>query len=904
MAAMNQVSNQKSIHAKLNALIKFDADDSVEQILPQAKQYLEVSNQYLKKQFQANINIRNLVLARARHIDWLLVKLWNHLCKQLGIEPDKNDQQNRVSVIAVGGYGRGELHPFSDIDLLILSDQQLCQSQSQVVEKIIALLWDCHLKVGQSVRTLEQCLTMAAEDVSIVTNIMESRLLVGDSSLFSQMVRLTTPDKMWIPRDFFEAKTEEQRARYYKFDSSSFDLEPNLKSSPGGLRDIQMLSWISQRIYYPHKLFELVKEDIITKKEHFALVRCQLFLWKVRFALHLVTGKAEDRLLFDHQKNCAKMMGFKDTKNSLAVEKMMKRYYRSVLIVRNISEILLQINDQAIKNKAPFTPVGPPTVIDDNFQIINQRIDAIDKSCFIKNPSLLLSIFIQVALNQEIIGISAKTLRAIQAARYKINNSFRNKKSNNQLFISFWHILHTTPRAMFLMKRSGILADYLLTFKKITGQMQYDMFHNYTVDEHTLFLLKNLTDFANPELSEDFPLCSEIMQRQTHPETIFLAGLFHDIGKGRGGDHSEIGAIEAIQFGKKHKIESSQIETISWLVGNHLLMSLVAQKRDISDPKVIKNFAELVGDQDKLELLYILTVADIRATSNNLWNSWKDALLRDLYLYTSNYFKQETVNLEQVWESNKAKAKTRLLKKGFDDLTIEALWKNLDEEYFSKRSPNAIAWQMERILKKPKGQSTVIGIQSTSRRSGSEVFVFTKDKANLFATLTATLNQKGLTIQAANIYTDKNSYCYDSFFVLDSQGNALTDKFFKRSIKQAILTNITNISKANLMVQRRMPRQFKYFSIPTKVEFFNDEYTGFTRMELTTRDQSGLLAAIGKAFKTTNVRLHDARINTLGEKVEDIFIISSKNNAAIIDLEMQQDIRSQILRNLSKNITK
>jgi len=895
---MSQKKPNETINSQLTQLLDFDSSLDKELLLGSLKSYLDLSNKHLETEFINGVNVRRLVQKKARHIDNLLIALWRYF------EFSAHVSHPPLSLIAVGGYGRGELHPYSDIDLLVLSQTKLTKTQKDSLEAFISLLWDCQLKVAQSVRELSHCIELASQDVTITTNIMESRLLAGDKTLFTQVNQLTSPTEIWPQRAFFEAKTLEQRIRYRKYDGTSFDLEPNLKSSPGGLRDIHLLGWIAQRTYYPRSLFELIQQNIITKKEYYALMKCQLFLWQIRFALHLVSKKPEDRLLFDYQKDTAEFMGFKDTKNSLAVEKMMKRYYRSVLIIRNISDILLQVSEQQISQIKPSMKTIIITPVDEHFQNINQRIDAIDPNCFTKQPSLLLRVFHTVAMNKELIGISAKTLRAIRAARYKINNSFRNNKENKKNFIDFWHILHTSSRAMFLMKRSGVLADYLLSFQKITGQMQYDMFHNYTVDEHTLFLLKNLSEFADPDKDENFPLCSEIMQRQQNPEIIFLAGLFHDIGKGRGGDHSEIGALEAKTFCQQHQLKQQHANIVEWLVANHLLMSLIAQKRDISDPKVVQHFAELVGSQTKLELLYILTVADVRATSSSLWNSWKDSLLKELYENTSYYLDQEKANIEQTWQSNQLKANQLLLDKGFKPENIEVLSEKLDRQYFAKRTPEAISWQLAKLLNNKQNLPTLVGIKSTPGRSSSEVFVYSKDKENLFATLTATLNQKGLSIHAANIYTDKLGYCFDSFFVLDEQGKALDNKRVKENLKQTIVDNINNISKVNLKVQRRMPRQFKYFSVPTKVEFFNDEYSGFTRMELTTRDQSGLLAAVGKAFKATNTKLHDARITTLGEKVEDTFVISHKNNTAIDDIAQQAVIRREIQKYLAQQAAK
>ncbi len=895
------MSDQTSISSTFNEQLQFDHIKQPAELLKQVKNFLTLCDKDLESSFNEGVNVRQLVKQRTQYIDAMLIALWQYFTNnaQWNTAQNKNEL-NGYALIAVGGYGRGELHPYSDLDLLILSDEKLTSQQESIIKQLIQLLWDCHLKVAQSVRSLSECLELAEQNIMVITNLTESRLLTGNQDLFRQLHTEISPSKMWSPEDFFDAKIYEQKERYKKFDSSSFDLEPDIKSSPGGLRDIQLLGWIAQRIFYPKNLYDLILERLITKKEYYTLMKSQLFLWRVRFALHLVTKKPEDRLRIDYQKQTANIMGFVDCENSLGVEKMMKRYYRSVLVIRNITDILLQLLEQQLNEYESSIKITP---INENFQRINNRIDAINPDCFLKSPHLLLEIFHLIAEDDSFKGITASTLRAIRSSRYKITKKFREQKKNKKLFINFWHIMHTSSRALFLMKRSGILADYLIPFSQITGQMQFDMFHSYTVDEHTLFLLQNLTEFANPKLNHLFPLCNEIMQRQAYPEIIFLAGLFHDIAKGRGGDHSELGALEVKNFCHKHDIPQKHTEVIEWLVANHLLMSLTAQKRDISDPRVVKSFAELVNNQQRLELLYILTVADIRATSHSLWNSWKDTLLQKLYKNTLDHLIEDENNIDNIWLINQQEAKDSLVKKGFLVEQIEALWKHLIRAYFSKRSVESIIWQTEIILKNQSQNSTLVAINPFSAESVSEIFVYTKDRPNLFAALTASINQQGLNIHAANIVTTKNNYCYDSFFVLDDKGKPLKNSQNMTKTTQLIeynIENIENIDKLDLSVERRLPRQFKYFSVPTEIKFCNDEYSNYTRLELTTRDQAGLLACVGKAFKLTKTKLHDARINTLGEKVEDTFIISDYNDQPIDQPEKQEQIRSEIMRQLEQ----
>jgi len=864
-------------------------------LLNQLKQFEINSSEFLKKGFSHGVNVRELVMKRSEHIDILLVTLWQYL-----------DISDQFALIAVGGYGRGELHPFSDIDLLILTNKDINKTQAEKLSNFITLLWDTNLNVGHATRTLKQCLQLAKQDITVITNLTESRLLFGNEVLFNQMKEATAPNKMWGAKEFFSAKIEEQRIRYKKFNGSSYDLEPNVKSSPGGLRDIQLIAWIAERHYYPQSIFQLIKTKVITKKEYYALLKCQLYMWKIRFALHLISGAAEDRLLFDFQKDTAKLMGFKDSKHLLGVEKMMKGYYRSAAIIRNISDILLQaLEDELSANSLTKKVIK----LNDNFQITNHRIDVINTKIFHTQPSSMLEIFCLVAQNEDVKGITSRTLRSIRAARNKINRKFAKDPINQNLFIKFWHLKHTSSKAMFLMKRSGVLSDYLPAFRKISGQMQYDMFHSYTVDEHTLFLLKNLTDFMHEDAKTDYPLCYQIMLKQSRPEIIYLAGLFHDIGKGRGGDHSEIGALEALSFCQQHNIDQQDSETISWLVANHLLMSLTAQKRDTSDPKVIKAFGDLVGTVQRLELLYILTVADIRATNRSLWNSWKDSLLRELAISTLGYLKNEQVRQLEPWEDTKNAALNILTSKGYKRDQIEHYWQHLDNSYFTKNPAKTISWHSQCILdeiddnQSISSQTTaahkVVAIRKRLDGGGNEIFIYNKDVDDLFATITATLAQHNLSVQAASIYTDSNGYCYDSFFTLNASGKATITKSEQARLLNTLEKNIAALDSADITIQRRMPRQFKHFDVNTEIVFSNDKFSQYTRLDLVAKDQPGLLALLAQAFKRCDLRLHDARITTLGEKVEDTFIISHKDNSAINGIDERKEIELAIKQQLA-----
>jgi len=868
------------------------------EIIGRLKNYHRQSNKVLLNAFIQNTNISELVLQRAKHIDLLLEKIWHYL-----------SFPQSFTLIAVGGYGRAELHPQSDIDLLILIESKITAEESIKIEKLVTLLWDTGLIIGHSVRTIKQCVEIAKQDITVATSLTEARFLIGNIESFNYLMQLTAPNEIWDAASFLSAKVLEKRERYEKFDGSSFDLEPNIKSSPGGLRDIHLVGWLAQRCYYPKTLSMLIKDKLISQREYYTLIKSQLFLWKIRFALHSVCGKPEDRLLFDHQKQTAELMGFKDSKGKLGVEKMMKRYYRSVLIIRNITELLVELMKEAIEDRKESELKGGSSKktilnIDSNYQIIDNRLDAINLKIFSKKSNTLLEVFHVLALNPKLDGLTAKTLRAIRASRSKITSKYRKNEDNKKLFISFWSIDHQSAKAMFLMKRSGVLADYLPLFRKITGQMQYDMFHSYTVDEHTLFLLRNLADFNNDKNKIAFPYCHKIMMNQKNPKLIYLAGLFHDIGKGRGGDHSEIGKEMASKFCKEHFVSETSTKIITWLVANHLIMSLISQKRDTSDPKVICRFADLVENKQKLELLYVLTVADIRATSKSLWNSWKDALLKDLYLNTLIVLedrKKESSNPNNnkpLWYINRKATKSELIVQGYSSEEIDQLWELLGNHYFSKRSVKAVVWQTKIVLDANQTKSTLVGIRQSGERNSNEIFIYTKDKSNLFANLTATLNQLGLNIYGAHVFTDKNGYCYDSFFFLDDNDKIIKDIETQDKIINTVKENILADTKQR--VSRRMPRQIKHFDVDTKIKISNDEFTQYTRVDITAKNKPGFLASVGRAFVKNEIKLHDAKITTLGERVEDSFLISDKSNKPITDLKTQEKITETLNRYLSK----
>ena len=464
---------------------------------------------------------------RSLRIDELLQGIWQSY--QWGDD---------IALIAVGGYGRGELHPYSDIDLLILTSDEGGDYRENI-EGLITLLWDINLEIGHSVRTMSECAQAAADDITIATNLMESRTLAGNSELQTQLMNLVGPENIWSSSDFFRAKWDEQILRHRKFANSEYNLEPNIKSSPGGLRDIQMIGWVVKRHFGAQSIDELLERQFLSKEELDTLKEGQDFLWKVRFALHILAGREEDRLLFDHQRTLAEQFGFTDSDGKLAVEQFMQQYYRWVMHLGELNDVLMQHFDETILRACEAETVFE---INSRFRVRNGHIEVCNAKVFTKTPSALMEIFVLMASNNAIDGVRASTIRLIRKSHHLIDNRFRADPKNKRYFLELLRSPQRVALNLRRMKRFGILDKFIPAFAGIVGQMQHDLFHIYSVDAHTLELIKNISRFRYPSMVEKYPMACRIMQRLPKPELLYLAGLFHDIAKGRGGDHSSLGA--------------------------------------------------------------------------------------------------------------------------------------------------------------------------------------------------------------------------------------------------------------------------------------------------------------------------------------------------------------------------
>jgi [protein-PII] uridylyltransferase len=767
----------------------------------------------------------------------------------------------------------------------------------EVLANLFTFLWDIGLKPGQSVRTVHQCVQVAIDDQTIITSLMEIRLISGNLALLEVLKQRITPEKIWASDQFFAAKMREQAQRYAKFHDTAYNLEPNIKEGPGGLRDMQVIAWVFKRHYNSSTLKELIKYGFLPESEYQELIAARDILWRIRYALHLLTQRGEDRLIFDYQRDLARQFGFSTDDNhyNQDVERFMQFYFLTVQGLERLNEILLQLfNERFVCGESGCAP----SVIDDNFVAISGYLEVNDERLFEKNPLALLEIFLILQQHRDLKGIRATTVRLIRKNLPLINDDFRHDKRANQLFIDIFRhpcgITHQLRR----MNRYGVLAAYLPSFANIVARMQYDLFHIYTVDEHTLFVIRNLRRFSLEEHNDELPFCNAVFMLIAKPEILYLAGLFHDIAKGKNGDHSALGEEIAHQFCVQHDISIYDTHLITWLVRNHLIMSMTAQRKDISDADIIHEFALTVGSVEYLNHLYLLTVADIRATNPELWNSWKDSLLKELYTVTHNALRkglQSPVALADRVLAHKKEALEELITLGFSRIAIETLWQYTSEDYFLRYSPDEVTWHSRAILSAKAEDLPLVLLRPQTQRGSAEVFIYTQNKGPIFSLSTATLDQLGLSILDARIMTTQDDFVLNSFQVLEQSGEAINESVREAHICSALRNNLLQGKITERKNLHRQSRQAKHFPIPSTIQFHADPLNRHTILELITTDHAGLLSKIGQAFVKQNINLHSAKITTIGSRAEDMFYITNQQIQPITDSSKQQQIRSEIL---------
>ena len=857
--------------------------------LQRFRQALKHGDATLQSLFRQGVPASILVPARSRFIDRLLNRVWQQFF---------SPAPTNLALVAVGGYGRGELHPGSDIDIMLLLDKTDANPWQDAIEGFLTFLWDMGLEVGHSVRTLEDCVQEGVADITVATNLIEARLLQGPKALFERMRELTGPSHIWPSRTFFQTKRAEQTQRYQKYHSSAYNLEPNVKEGPGGLRDLQMIGWVAKRHFAATTLHDLVDHGFLTEQEYQDLTDYQNFLWQVRFALHSLTKHREDRLLFDYQQQLARQFGHLDESHNLAVEQFMQRYYRTIMELGRLNEMLLQLFEEAI---LLADDPGEPVLINRRFQARRGYLEVRREPVFRRYPYALLEVFLLLQQHPELKGVRASTIRLIRSHRQLIDDKFRNDLRAQSLFMEILRQPRGVTRQLRLMNQYGVLAAYLPEFARIVGRMQYDLFHTYTVDQHILFVVRNLRRFYVPKFAHEFPHCSELIHQIAKPELLYIAGLYHDIAKGRKGDHSELGALDAERFCQRHGLSRFDTNLVAWLVQNHLVMSLTAQKKDTQDPQVIQDFAHSMGDQTHLDYLYLLTVADIRATNPKLWNSWREALLRELYVGTRRALSRgpgSAIDKEERIRETQDQARQHLLHKGINEQRIKTAWQSFNDDYFLRHSVDEIVWHTRAMLKKADDGRTLVLARQDALRGGTTIFVYTRDRINLFALTTSVLDQLGLTVLDARIITSHGSYILDSYTVVENSGEPISERSRIKEILRTLRRALNQFDAHPLESSRRTPRVLKHFHTPTQVTFSNDQANERTVMELVTSDRPGLLCRIGRAFMECGIRLENAKITTIGARAEDVFFITDSQCRPLHEPSQYTALRESLIHHL------
>lgn len=841
-----------------------DAIPDEQLTIPRCKELLSLLQAWLQEQFEAQEDVLTLVAARSEFTDLLLSRLW----QKFGL-----DHHASLALIAVGGYGRGELHPHSDIDILVLSQKNITPAQGESISQFLTLLWDLRLDIGHAVRTLKECIQQGKEDITVATNLLESRLICGSVPTFEALQESIQPPKFWPSDAFFRAKREEQMLRHQQFQDTAFLLEPDVKSNPGGLRDIQIITWIARRQYGAMSLQEMTSFGFLNKAEYLELQDCQNFLWRVRFALHLAIQKNDNRLLFDRQRVVARMLGYPGEGNA-PVEQMMKRFFQTVRHITELNEMLLQLFDEAILgNESTKT-----RLLNENFIVRGTHIDVLEPAVFINSPHTMLDLFYQIAENPEITGIYSSCLRALRDARRSLIIPLQDLPECRERFMAILRHPRGISLPFTLMHEHGILAAYLPQWNQIVGQMQFDMFHAYTVDEHTHRLLKNIYRFQQTERAKLHPLFFETYNRLNKPELLFIAALFHDIGKGRGGDHSELGASDARNFCDLHGLDRYEGRLVAWLVKNHLLFSVTAQRRDIYDPDVITEFARAVRDEEHLGYLYCLTVADICATNDSLWNDWKGTLLKELFFATQRALRQgleSPPDMRLRIRENQRQAMLILKIQGYNESEVNLLWQQFKADYFMRHGPEQIAWHTRHIQDHVRdGKNTPLVVFGNHKtRGGSEIFLYCHDMPNLFATVAAILDHKNLNIHDAQIMTSKEGFAMDTFVVMEPNGEPVVIDRVPMII-QSLAQALSRPGYA-LPPSRPLSRRHRQFQVPTRVTYLPVKGDHkYSLIELVALDSPGVLARIGSVFQECELEVHAAKITTIGERVEDFFSLS------------------------------
>ncbi len=846
--------------------------------------------------------METLLVERARVLDECILELWNAV-------PWPPAAGRAVGLFAIGGYGRGELYPGSDVDLLVLSETEI-DGFCEHIETFVQSLWDLGLDIGHSVRTLAECARVAADDITIATALLERRQLSGAATLDQQLGHLFAYDEIWPQARFFRAKSDEQSRRHKHYDNVSFGLQPDVKSSPGGLRDVQTIIWIMLRYFGAKGLEGAYRQGFVSADEAETLSASLRFLKRVRWGLHMLAGRREDRLLFEYQQELARLFNYPGANVKTQIEAFMHDYYRHVHTLVVLNDLLLQQFDEAIL-RVHAAPVVKP--INDRFVIRDDYLDVTDPEVFERQPWAMMEMFVVLAHRPDIGGVRASTIRLIRQSVQNVGDAFRKSRRVAFLFLELLRAPYALVSQLHRMRRYGLLQGYIPEFGDVVGQMQHDLFHIYTVDAHTLQLIRNLRRFRYRSAREKFPVATHCFKRLRRLDALYIAGLFHDLGKGRGGDHSEHGARDVVRFCQRLGLSQEPTALAEWLVRHHLAMSRVAQSEDLSNPEVIRAFARFVGNRDRLDYLYTLTVADITATDPSLWNGWRAALMSQLYTETRRMLRRGSDTspgkTEKVREAKRL-ALARLARKGISEEIAETLWDSPPDEFFLSHTPPQLAKFTELLARRGNSRSAVAHVQDLPRQlegeGATQVFVATEDDPELVLLTLARLNLMRLSIHAARICATVGGQCFATYMVLDQESgyigrNARRFAAITRELTTSLNQGgyVEQVEEAVRKISaRRVRRELQYFKVPVRVRFESDDELDESSVHIECRARPGLLTLIVRALINQRLKIGSASVSTLGERVEDSFSVTHASGESICDAEEQRALAARVREEL------
>ena len=830
------------------------------------KQKLKADRAQLIAAFREDGKPEKLLRCLRQSVDAVLTEAWN-----------ASSLPADAALVGVGGYGRGELFPFSDVDLLILLAEPANALTQARLEGLVQLLWDLGLEIGHSIRTVDECLVESEADITVQTSLLEARLITGGAAVFEDLQQRYA-DAM-DPQAFFQAKMAEMRLRHAKYEDTAFSLEPNCKESPGGLRDLQAILWVAKAAGLANSWGQLATRELITQTEARQLMEKESAFKDIRIRLHLQANRREDRLLFDLQTPIAETFGLKTTGEGAHVrrasEYLMQRYYWAAKTVTQLNTILLQNIEAQL-----FPQDSVPEAINERFNDVGGFIDIADDNTFETTPSSILEMFVLMTERPHLKGMTARTMRALWHARSLIDDDFRADPVNRANFLRILQAPVGLVHALRRLNDTGVLGRYLPSFRPIIGQMQHDLFHVYTVDQHIMMVVRNMRRFTMTEHAHEYPFCSQLIANFPRSWLLYVAALFHDIAKGRGGDHSILGVADAVLFCEEHGISAEDTELVAFLVREHLVMSTVAQKQDMSDPDVIQAFANLVRDERHLTALYLLTVADIRGTSPKVWNAWKAKLLEDLYRITLRVLGGEPPSADRELKNRQVEAMATLRLFGLPPDAHEALWAQLDMAYFLRHDASDIAWQTRSLYDRIDSERPVIKCRLAPIGEGLQVTVYVKDQPDLFARICSYFDRKNFSILDAKIHTTRHGYALDTFLVTE-QNFAKSYRDIINLIEHEICELLVTQTPLPLPTRGRLSRLSRTFPIAPTVDLRPDERGQYYLLSIAANDRTGLLYSIANVLTRYRINVHTAKIMTLGERVEDVFLIDGAvlNNA-------------------------